>query len=68
MKKIKLVFESNENKIGYLIDPETKVCVSGKFNNDLTEIIEDEQTVVIEDISRFTKQLSFVLAAAIRDA
>ena len=64
MKKIKVVFESDDGLTGYVISPEENTVSSGKFNKDL-ELEEVLQEGEIGDKAKLSRQISWVIRAAL---
>jgi len=67
MKKIRIVFESEDKKIGYIIQPDTMHCVSGSFNEECDEIVEISQEGTITNSKELCQQISWVLGAALKN-
>lgn len=67
MKQIRVVFETDGQKIGYVLDAETQRFTSGKFDENCKEIIEKTQDGVIDNPEELCKQIYFVLIAGIKN-
>lgn len=67
MKQVKIVFETNGKKVGYLLNLDSNICTSGKFNDNLTAIEEESQSGVIDNPQEISKQIYFVILAALND-
>ena len=64
MKQIKIVFETDSKKIGYLIDVEKKNFKSGSFT-DKYEITDVSQDAFIDDRRFFIQQIVNVITGAL---
>ena len=67
MKQIKIVFETGDQKIGYILDAETQRCIAGKFDKSGTDIVEKSQDGSISNPEELCKQIYFVLLASIKN-
>lgn len=64
MKKIKVIFESNDGATGYVIDASKMSMTAGRFNKEF-ELEEITQEAVISDKTEFSRQMIWVITAAL---
>lgn len=67
MKKIRIIFENDEKKIGYIIDPANQQCTSGTFDLNGEVIIEVSQEGKIQNVTELCQQISWILMASIKN-
>lgn len=65
MRKIKIVFESDDKKLGYVIDTESKNFKSCNFDENYQEI-DISQDSFIDNPKFFIQQIVSVLLGALR--
>ena len=68
MKKIRVVFETEDKKIGYLIDPDNQRVISGTFDDAGRHIVEISQEGAINNPDEICKQIYYVLLAGVKSS
>lgn len=66
MKKVRIIFETDEKSVGYIIDTESNRLVSGDFNDDCSEILNVSQQGSISNIKEFCQQISWTILTALK--
>lgn len=67
MKNIRVIFETDDKKIGYVIDTENQRVTSGTFDDAGRKIVEISQDGAIKNPDEVCKQIYYVLLAGIKN-
>lgn len=68
MRRIRVIFETDGKKVGYIIDPEGQKVTSGVFDDAARQIVEVSQEGLIKNAEEVCKQIYYVLLAGTKNS
>lgn len=66
MAKIRIILETPNKNIGYLIDCDSHHVKSGTFNEDCDDIVEISQNGQIQDVTQLAQQIQWTILGALK--